>query len=109
MGLGGQPFVLRALQPGEDRLDLAALARQRDDGLHRSLVTMGRLVACAQLRAAGRQGSATADELIDFGQLGRGAGKRRDRLVQASYMVARQLREDAAVFNHAFDDGAIPR
>lgn len=104
----GKPYVLRALQPSEDRLDLAALARQRGDGLRHSLATMGRLVAWAQLRAAGRQGSACADELIDFGQRGRGPGKWRDRLVEAAYAASRQVREDAALFNQACDDGAIP-
>lgn len=105
---GGKPFVLRALQPGEDRLDLAALARQRDDNLQHSLATMGRLIAWAQLRAAGRQGSAPADELIAFGQRGRGDGKWRDRLLRAATDAARQVREDAAVFNRACDDGTIP-
>jgi len=104
----GQPYVLRALQPSEDRLDLSALARQRGDGLRHSLVTMGRLVAWAQLRSAGRQGSDNADELIDFGQRGCGPGKWRDRLLQASCVAARQVREDSALFNQACDDGAIP-
>ncbi len=103
----GRPYVLRSLQPGEDRLDLAALARQRGGALRHSLVTMGRLLAWAQLRAAGRQGSANADELIDFGQRGRGPGKWRDRLLQSSHAAARQVREDAALFNQACDDGAL--
>lgn len=105
---GGRPYVLRALQTSEDRLDLAALAADRNGGLRHSVMTMGRLVAWAQLRSAGRQGSATADELIDFGRRGRGPGKWRDRLVQASSDMAAQVRADAALFNQACDDGAIP-
>ena len=69
---------------------------------------MGRLVAWAQLRSAGRQGSATADELIDFGRRGRGPGKWRDRLVQASGDAAAQVREDAALFDQACDAGIFP-
>ena len=107
---GGEPFVLRALQPGEDSLDLAALSRGRAkrSGLRDSLAIMGRLVAWAQLRSAGRQGSATADELIDFGRRGSGPGKWRDRLVQASRDAATQVRADAAVFNQACDAGIFP-
>ena len=108
VNMGGKPFVLRALQPGEDRLDLGALTPHRGGGLHHSLATMSRLVAWAQLRSAGRQGSATADELIDFGRRGRGPGKWRDRLVQASSDAAAQVREDAALFNQACDAGIFP-
>lgn len=106
--VGGKPFVLRALQPAEDRLDLGALTLHRGGGLHHSLATMGRLVAWAQLRSAGRQGSATADELIDFGRRGRGPGKWRDRLVQASGDAAAQVREDSALFDQACDAGIFP-
>ena len=64
--LDGAPYVLRALQPAEDRVRL-----DRTNGdmsvLEPLIATMGRIVAWAQLRSAGREGSATADELIDFG------------------------------------------
>lgn len=102
----GQPFVLRGLQPSEDRLDLARLSAHRRDGAE-SLATMGRLVAWAQLRSAGRQGSAAADELIDFGQRGRAEGKWRDRLLHAARATAEQTREDWAVYCHAFEHGAL--
>lgn len=105
VNFGAKPFVLRLLQPGEDRLDLSSLSQ--GGGLQDSLAAMGRLIAWAQLRSAGRQGSATADELIDFGQRGGGPGKWRDRLVQASHDMAAQVRADAALFNQAFDDGAL--
>lgn len=103
----GRPFLLRPLQPGEDRLDLAALSHRRGSGLHVTLVAMGQLIAWAQLRSAGRQGSAMADEFIDFGHRGCGPGKWRDRLVQASRDMARQMLADAALFDQAFDDGAL--
>ena len=108
VNFGGKPFVLRALQPGEDRLDLGSLTQHRGGGLSHSLVTMGRLIAWAQLRSAGRQGSARADEFIDFGRRGRGPGKWRDRLVQASSDAAAQVREDAALFDQACDAGIFP-
>ncbi len=102
----GQPFVLRGLQPNEDRLDLAALASDRR-GLADSLATMGRLLAWAQLRSSGRDGSAPADELIDFGQRGRGEGKWRDRLMALSRAAAGQAREDWTLFCRASDGGAF--
>lgn len=93
----GQPFVLRGLQPTEDRLDLPRLAARPRD-LARALQTMGRLVAWAQLRSAGRAGSANADELMDFGRRGAGPGKWRDRLIEASAAAAQQVHDDWAAF-----------
>jgi len=59
----GAPFVLRELQPSQDRLDLSAAAKTLP-AFGESLATMAGLSAWAQLRSSGRQGSATADELI---------------------------------------------
>jgi uncharacterized protein (DUF2252 family) len=98
--LGGKPFVLRALQPAQDRIDL----RRADAAqLERLVGTMGQIVAWAQLRSAGRDGSATADELIDFGR----RKKWKSALLQAARDCAAQVGRDAAVFNAAFDDGAF--
>ncbi len=59
-------FVLRGLQPSEDRIAL-----ERWDGrlrrLEEVMTTMGQVTAWAHLRSGGRQGSASADELMDFG------------------------------------------
>lgn len=65
MTIDGDGFVLRELQPLEDRLRMEAwdgdVANLRD-----AMGTMGAVTAWAALRASGRQGSATADELIAF-------------------------------------------
>ncbi|CAM3961123.1 DUF2252 domain-containing protein [Roseateles saccharophilus] len=106
VSLDGQPHVLRGLQANEDRLDLAALS-EHGHALADSLVTMGRLMAWAQLRSSGRQGAATADELIDFGRRGGGEGKWRDRLVALSRATAEQAREDWVTYCRAFDQGAF--
>ncbi len=100
--MGGRSYVLRGLQPAEDRvtLDQAALS---DGGLVNTLATMGRLVAWAQLRSSGRQGSATADELIDFGR----RNKWRRRLLELSEDCAAQCRKDSATFDTALDAGAL--
>lgn len=88
--IGTQSFTLRELQPEADKLDLAKIlaANGRLDSadLTEAVETMGRLTAWAQLRSAGRQGSAIADRLIDF------AGRKdwRPDLLRAGRAMARQ-------------------
>ena len=65
--IGDRWFVLRELQPTEDRLALehwhGKLRR-----LRKVMITIGHLVAWAQLRSASRDGAATIDELIAYGR-----------------------------------------
>ena len=96
------PYVLRALQPSEDRMT-ASGSRQSGSDLDHLVRTMGQLVAWAQLRSAGRDGSAIADELIEFGQ----RKKWREQLLGASQDCAVQVRKDSTIFNAAWDDGAF--
>ena len=63
--LGGVAYIVRELQPTEDRLSLDA-ASNRPRRLRGALKAMARTVAWAELRSSGRGGSATADELIAF-------------------------------------------
>ena len=64
---GDKSYVLRELQPAQDAVILQAW-----DGklgrLEKLIQTMAEVTAWDQLRSSGRQGSAIADELIDFGQ-----------------------------------------
>ena len=94
------PCVLRALQPSEDRVALSG-AHPTGMDLDHLVRTMGQLVAWTQLRSAGRDGSAIADELIEFGQRKKWKGS----LLGASHDCAVQVRKDAASFNAAWDDG----
>jgi uncharacterized protein (DUF2252 family) len=98
----GAPYVLRELQPHEDRitLDRSGITPQE---VGEAVATMGQLVAWAQLRSAGRNGSATADELIDFGL----RAKWQARLLDAAADCAARVHKDAAAFNAAFDAGAF--
>jgi uncharacterized protein (DUF2252 family) len=97
---GESPCVLRALQPSEDRVTLNR-PRTTQIELEQAIGTLGRLVAWAQLRSAGRDGSATADELIDFGR----RKKWKDLLLSASHDCAGQVAKDAAAYNLAWDEG----
>ncbi len=100
--LAEESFVLRALQPSEDRVTLHA-PRQSTAEIERLIMTMGRLAAWAQLRASGRNGSALADALVDFGTRRKWRGK----LLEASEECATQVRADARTFNEAYDTGAF--
>jgi uncharacterized protein (DUF2252 family) len=93
-------YVLRALQPSEDRVTLDA-ATQAQPTLEQTIRTMARIVAWAHLRSSGREGSATADELIDYGE----RKKWRRRLLDASSAFASQVVLDSATFNAAYDSG----
>lgn len=62
----GRSCVLKALQPTQDRVNLAD-AKGDAAALAGLLRVFGEVTAWSQLRSAGRQGSATADRLIDFG------------------------------------------
>lgn len=65
--LDGLPCILRGLQPSEDRVSIGAWGKKLDR-LKEVVSTMGRILAWDQLRACGRSGSASADELIAFAQ-----------------------------------------
>jgi uncharacterized protein (DUF2252 family) len=97
---GGAPFVLRALQPSEDRLPFERFGHQPD--LVASATTLlARCVAWAQLRASGRQGAAIADELIAFA----GKKKWRRQIARAAADAARQVTADWTAFAAAYDAG----
>lgn len=65
--VGRDSFVLRMLQPQEDKVDFAGLAKD-PLVLSELFARMGEIHAAGVLRSAGRQGSAGPDALIAFGQ-----------------------------------------
>ena len=100
--LGKIPYVLRDLQPADDRITLDR-SNSSIRVMEQLVRTMGNVVAWAQLRSTGRDGSAIADALIDFAQ----RRKWQATLLGASEHCAEQVREDAATFDIAYDDGAF--
>jgi uncharacterized protein (DUF2252 family) len=65
--LGNTACILKGLQPSEDRVAIGEWGKKLDR-LKEVVDTMGRVLAWDQLRASGRSGAATADELIAFAQ-----------------------------------------
>jgi uncharacterized protein (DUF2252 family) len=63
--MDGKHYILRELQPSQDKLDLSSLSGKYKR-FATALSTMGELIAYAHLRSSGRQGSANADALIEF-------------------------------------------
>lgn len=100
---GGHPFVLRALQPSEDRLPFERFKTQPElfDG---AIAMLARCVAWAQLRSGGRQGAAIADELIAFA----GKKKWRRQVALAASDASRQALADWREFSAAYDAGQCP-
>jgi uncharacterized protein (DUF2252 family) len=97
-------YILRELQPSEDRLTLTDCGG-RMNRLESVMRTMGKVTAWSQLRSAGRQGSAIADDLIAFA--GR-SGWQKDVLAYAQ-SYARQVTADWQAFKKAAEKGAVPQ
>ena len=96
----GKAYVLRELMPTTDSLCLA-----KWDGklsrLETVLNAMGKLVAWSHLRGSGRQGSAIADEWIEFAQ----RDDWRKPLLDYAQTYAIQVRKDWKEFTVAYRHG----
>ena len=101
VAMNGKPFVLRGLQPSEDRLNLAD-TKGRQVKVQPIVAAMGKIVAWGQLRSGGRQGSAIADELIAFGHA---VDAWRPALIELAESLAKQVEADW----RAFRDSPPPR
>ena len=93
-------YVIRELQPLEDRISLDR-THQTVDQLNLTVRNMGQMLAWAQLRSSGQQGSAITDDLIAFGQ----RKKWKAKLLTTARTCATQVRKDSATFNAAYDSG----
>jgi uncharacterized protein (DUF2252 family) len=62
-----QPFILKGLQPTQDKLDLSGWGGKLKH-LEQVINSMGELIAWSHLRSGGRMGSAITDEWVTFGK-----------------------------------------
>lgn len=99
VSVGGVDYILKGLQPAEDRVALE-LWRGHFERLHGLISTLGEVVAWGELRSAGRQGSASIDELIAF------AAQKpwKARMIALARTCAKQVDRDWREYCTAFDD-----
>jgi uncharacterized protein (DUF2252 family) len=96
----GTPYVLRYMQPSEDRITLDGRNR-RFAGLDQLMNALGNLIAWGELRSSARQGSATADELDSFWE----KQDRRKKLVNLAQGCASWTYAQWEEYCRAFDKG----
>jgi uncharacterized protein (DUF2252 family) len=101
--IGGEAYILRGLQPSEDRLDLGSWSREAKP-FSQTTSAMGRILAWDQLRAAGRQGAANADELVVFAQ----SPAWQDEILEAARMMRDVTRQQWQAFTTAYEEGQLP-
>jgi uncharacterized protein (DUF2252 family) len=91
--MGGEPYVLRELQPTQDKLSLHQWQGKKSR-LEHVVRAMGRITAWGQLRSGGRDGSALADDLIAFAT----SPNWHDPLLGYAEAYARQVETDYKTF-----------
>ena len=96
-------YILRALQPTEDRVALGSEGVTLDD-VQGVIGNMGHVMASAHLRSSGRQGSAIADELIAFGEA---RTHWCARLIEAAQACADDVNSDWRACSVTYDDEAF--
>ncbi len=94
-----RPYVIKELQPMEDRMDLS-LCKGKLKKLSGILITMAQVAAWGQLRSAGRQGSSTADELIDLANHHKHL---QDALLRYAKQYSKQVTENYEEFCEGYD------
>ncbi len=91
--INGKAFVLKDLQPTQDRINLV-LCNGRGRRLAKLLDTMAKVIGWNQIRSSGRQGSATTDQLIAFGE----ATDWPEQLLDYAQSYAAQVETDYKIF-----------
>ena len=99
----GQSYVLRALQASENRVNLRTKSHKKLVMVENVMHHMGSLAAWGQLRSSGREGSSTADTLIDFSK----KKKWPHLLLELAQECQVQVNKDYAIYAEAFDDGGF--
>jgi uncharacterized protein (DUF2252 family) len=100
--IGRVSYVLRELQPVEDRVALGDWDGHLER-LEEVMLTMGHLVAWAQLRSGGRERSATADQLIEYWS----KRSRVERLLGLALECTERVEQDWKDYCRAYDKGVV--
>jgi uncharacterized protein (DUF2252 family) len=100
--IGKTPFVLRVLQPGEDKIDLGK-QKPAFDELHELMESLGKIVAWGELRGCGRGGASSIDDLIRYW----GKSKRAKNLLRVAQLCAGNAESQWREYCVAYDAGAL--
>ncbi len=100
--LNGAWYVLRELQPAEDKVNVALLDGKLA-GMEKLIRAMAKVVAWDQLRSAGRQGVANAHDLSNYV----GTKHWEDELLAYARSYTRQVQQDFDEFRDAYDHGVF--
>ena len=106
MGCDGRGFILRSLQPSEDRLSLEGLAKH-PKRLRRAMESMAHVTAWMHLRSSSRWHAATVERWQEWGSDPTWAVG----IARFAERYARQVARDWAAFAAAYDrgDGSFAR
>ena len=99
----GESYILRGLQPSEDRVSLGAQG-VGFGAIRGAIRTMGSVMASAHLRSSGRQGAAIADEFVAFGSA---IGSWKAPMLASAVDAAQQVQQDFKTFAAAYDAGRL--
>ncbi len=95
-------YLIQEMQPTEDRIDFGVIKKRYRD-IYQVIDDMAILTASAQLRSAGRQGSAVVDELIGFGY----NSHWHDALLNHAKAYAKQVKKDYKQYLSDYKKGAF--
>jgi uncharacterized protein (DUF2252 family) len=89
----GDPYIIQEMQPYEDSINFKMI-KEEYRNIFQVIDDMAMLTASSQLRASGREGAGTADELIAFGQ----NTKWQDFVINYSLQYAAKVKTDYLTF-----------
>ncbi|MGN6568949.1 MAG: DUF2252 family protein, partial [Flavipsychrobacter sp.] len=95
-------FIIQEMQPTKDSINFR-LIKDRYRDIYQVIDDMAMLTASAQLRSSGRQGAATADELIAFGN----NNQWQDVILDYAIDYAKKVKKDYTAFTKAFRAGLV--
>jgi uncharacterized protein (DUF2252 family) len=101
--MGEKSYILRELQPIEDKVNLEPVTGKLPE-LEQLVNMIAKVIAWGQLRSAGRQTAADANDLMDFAQSSSGWQKELLRYAR-NYVV--QVNQDYQAFCSAYKEGRL--
>lgn len=98
----GESFVIQEMQPTKDSINFGLIKKEYRN-MYQVIDDMAMLSASSQLRSSGRQGSANADELIEFGK----NDQWQESILKYVIEYAHQVKTDYTLFLKDYKAGAF--